>query len=143
MTVHRRARPYDSWGRYCGARKRQLTRPSETCRRPAGWGTWHPGVGRCKLHGGARGYTHGRYSRVAREHLLPAVARTMAEYSIRTLVTIISARIFDEDRRNELLDLVLTETGLMPYLETDDAASAPDSRHGEAGDWTTGATRKM
>ena len=23
------------------------------CRRPAGWGTDHPGMGRCKLHGGA------------------------------------------------------------------------------------------
>lgn len=23
------------------------------CRRPAGWGTTHPGIGRCKLHGGS------------------------------------------------------------------------------------------
>lgn len=33
----------------CGAR----TRGGGNCRRPAGWGTDHPGVGRCKLHGGA------------------------------------------------------------------------------------------
>lgn len=34
----------------CGARKRQ---GEGCCRRPAGWGTSHPGTGRCKLHGGA------------------------------------------------------------------------------------------
>lgn len=34
----------------CGARKRQ---GEGCCRRPAGWGTDHPGTGRCKLHGGA------------------------------------------------------------------------------------------
>ena len=34
---------------YCGARKRQ---GEGTCRHPAGWGTPHPGTGRCKLHGG-------------------------------------------------------------------------------------------
>ena len=33
----------------CGARKRQGGAP---CGRPAGAGTRHPGVGRCKLHGG-------------------------------------------------------------------------------------------
>ncbi len=36
--------------RLCGARKRQGV---GTCRRPAGWGTSHVGVGCCKLHGGA------------------------------------------------------------------------------------------
>ncbi len=32
----------------CGARNRA----GNPCRRPAGWGTDHPGAGRCKLHGG-------------------------------------------------------------------------------------------
>lgn len=36
--------------RYCGGAKRQ---GEGTCTRPAGWGTTHPGVGRCKLHGGS------------------------------------------------------------------------------------------
>jgi hypothetical protein len=35
--------------KYCGAPKRQG--PGD-CTRPAGWGTGHPGIGRCKLHGG-------------------------------------------------------------------------------------------
>ena len=34
----------------CGARKRQS---EGTCRRPAGWGTDHVGIGACKLHGGS------------------------------------------------------------------------------------------
>ena len=34
----------------CGAKTRRSGTP---CRRPAGWGTDHPGRGRCKLHGGA------------------------------------------------------------------------------------------
>jgi len=34
----------------CGATARSTGQP---CRRPAGWGTNHPGAGRCKLHGGA------------------------------------------------------------------------------------------
>ncbi len=50
----------------CAAR----TRAGTPCQKPAGWGTAHPGEGRCKLHGGAtpRGadhprYKHGRYSK--------------------------------------------------------------------------------
>lgn len=36
--------------RVCGAKKKQ---GAGACQRPAGWGTGHPGSGRCKLHGGA------------------------------------------------------------------------------------------
>lgn len=41
MTVPRQRYPQ------CGAVKR-----GNACRRPAGWGTEHPGFGHCKLHGG-------------------------------------------------------------------------------------------
>lgn len=34
---------------HCGAQTREHT----PCQRPAGWGTQHHGVGRCKLHGGS------------------------------------------------------------------------------------------
>lgn len=37
-------------GRYCGGKKHQ---GEGTCTQTAGWGTSHPGVGRCKLHGGS------------------------------------------------------------------------------------------
>ena len=45
----------------CNAR---LLKRNGHCQRPAGWGTPHPGAGRCKLHGGcahAANITHGRY----------------------------------------------------------------------------------
>jgi hypothetical protein len=46
MTGGQPAKRYET----CGAKKRQ---GEGTCTRPAGWGTDHPGVGRCKLHGGS------------------------------------------------------------------------------------------
>lgn len=45
----------------CGARKRQT---DGTCQRPAGWGTPHTGIGRCKLHGGST-ISHIRSAEVA------------------------------------------------------------------------------
>jgi len=46
----------------CGARLRQGT---GRCRRPAGWGTHHPGVGVCKLHGGAAPQTYTKHSKLS------------------------------------------------------------------------------
>jgi hypothetical protein len=40
----------DRDSRYCGGDRGPEQPP---CRRPAGWGTPHPGIGRCKLHGGS------------------------------------------------------------------------------------------
>lgn len=42
--------PGDRGKSFCDAKKRQ---GPGCCRRPAGWGTQHVGVGRCKLHGGS------------------------------------------------------------------------------------------
>ena len=45
--------PPDETGRvaeFCGAKKRQ---GEGTCTQPAGWGTNHVGIGRCRLHGGS------------------------------------------------------------------------------------------
>jgi hypothetical protein len=50
----------------CGAKKRG---GPGLCTRPAGWGTDHAGVGKCKLHGGASPIKHGRYSKIPRERL--------------------------------------------------------------------------
>lgn len=50
----------------CGATARSTGKP---CQRPAGWGTDHPGQGRCKLHGGKSPIKHGRYSKITRPRL--------------------------------------------------------------------------
>lgn len=69
-----RKQPHDS--KYCGAK----TRKGTPCRRPAGWGTSHPGTGRCKLHGGAsngpgpgnkNAVKHGIYETIIRDRLSP------------------------------------------------------------------------
>jgi len=47
------------------------------CQRPAGWSTTHPGIGRCKLHGGsgsAASVTHGMRSRYPHTQLGPLIA---------------------------------------------------------------------
>ena len=41
-------KPHDKNYKICGAK----TRKGTPCQRPSGWGTNHPGSGKCKLHGG-------------------------------------------------------------------------------------------
>ena len=50
--------------RHCNARKRQ---GEGLCAQRAGWGTDHPGEGRCKLHGGCNPIKHGYYSTVTHQ----------------------------------------------------------------------------
>lgn len=45
----------------CGAKRKSDGKP---CTQPAGWGTDHFGVGRCRFHGGCTPIKHGRYSTV-------------------------------------------------------------------------------
>lgn len=54
----------------CGGKKRQ---GSGTCTRPAGWGTDHPGIGRCKLHGGSTPNHRKHAARVEAEVLAQAM----------------------------------------------------------------------
>jgi hypothetical protein len=63
MTDGSMPRPHDRFPR-CDARHRQ--QPELRCQLPAGWGTSHPGSGRCKHHGGSSRITHGRYSTITR-----------------------------------------------------------------------------
>lgn len=60
----------------CGAKKRQGT---GVCTQKAGWGTDHPGSGRCKLHGGAAPVKHGRYSKVLRKRVGELAAQFEAD----------------------------------------------------------------
>lgn len=55
-------------GPYCGAKKK-AARGGGPCRQTAGAGTNHPGVGRCKWHGGNAPILHGRYSKIQRPRI--------------------------------------------------------------------------
>jgi len=57
----------------CGAKTTR--RPGGTCQLVAGYGTDHPGQGRCKWHGGCNPIKSGRYSKIKREELREAIER--------------------------------------------------------------------
>jgi hypothetical protein len=63
--------------RLCGAAKRQ---GGGHCRKPAGWGTSHPGRGRCRLHGGA---TRSQTKRAADEEIEERASAMLAELGTR------------------------------------------------------------
>jgi hypothetical protein len=57
----------------CGGLKRDGS--GDLCTRPAGWGTDHPGTGKCKLHGGAALIKHGLHSEVMTVSLFDRIAQ--------------------------------------------------------------------
>ncbi len=76
----------------CGAK----TRGGTPCRRPAGWGTEHPGEGRCKLHGGCspRGHLHPRYKHG--RYACHEIVVTAEE--VRGVVGVNDAKVLFDDR---------------------------------------------
>jgi hypothetical protein len=129
MTASGSPIPHDS--RYCAARKKQPAVPGDRCRRPAGWGTSHVGFGRCKLHGGANGYRHGRYSAVVRQHHLPAIHEKMTNYAIRTLIDALTVLVHDDEVRVELLQSVFEAAGLARRDEWQESPRV-DAENGDA-----------
>jgi hypothetical protein len=75
MTDLSMPKPYDRFPP-CDARHRK--QPELRCQLPAGWGTSHPGSGRCKHHGGSSRITHGRYSTILRPAILERLAALQA-----------------------------------------------------------------
>lgn len=63
----------------CGATKKQ---DEGTCELPAGWGTDHPGVGNCKLHGGSTPNGIENARKILRQHLDP-LTRSLVEQALK------------------------------------------------------------
>lgn len=90
----------------CGAKRNKT---DATCARPAGWGTDHPGTGRCKLHGGLSPAPTGRYSTVNRARVQELLHQFMADPDplnllpeaalLRALLTEFIERFDDQDRQ--------------------------------------------
>lgn len=115
MTVRQTAEAHDSSEReyvrgpyapastpICGAKGKQKGQP---CKRPAGWGTDHPGVGKCKLHGGLSPAPTGRYSKIQR----PRVKELLQQFES------------DPDPMNLLPEAQLLRALLTDYIERYDA----------------------
>jgi len=88
------------------------TKAETLCQRPAGWGTDHPGQGRCKLHAGVSGtITHGRYSKIKR----PALKAVMAQYEA------------DPEPLNLLPELAFLRSVLHDYVDGKGMPPDPDT----------------
>lgn len=85
----------------CGAKNRQ----GKPCGHENGWGTDHPGEGRCRLHGGATPIKHGRYSTITRR-------------SIRQKMDALAA---DKNPLDLEPDLLLLRALLVDYIERYDS----------------------
>jgi hypothetical protein len=85
----------------CGAK----TRAGTPCNRPAGWGTNHVEVGKCKLHGGATPIKHGLYSKYTKNKLADVVQALVDDpelINLRQQIAFKQALILD--RLNQLSD---------------------------------------
>jgi hypothetical protein len=87
----------------CNAKNRK----GGLCHRPAGWGTPHPGQGRCKFHGGLSLVRSGRYSKITR----PRYAELIAEHAA------------DPDPLNILPELAAARALFQDFIERYDAFS--------------------
>lgn len=90
----------------CGARRNKT---GALCKRPAGWGTDHPGEGKCKLHGGVGQKPSTRYQ--------------LANAS-PTLQQAIEQQQTDPDPLNLLPDLLLARALLSDGIERHSQATA-------------------
>lgn len=78
----------------CGAK----TRGGGLCRKGSGWGTDHPGQGRCKLHGGATPIRHGRYSTIRRPEIRALIEKHEADPDpLNVLPELAAARALFQD----------------------------------------------
>lgn len=98
----------------CGARKKD----GERCRRPAGWGTGHKGVGQCRAHGGN---TPGN------------VIASERELAKRFAVGMLGAEV-ETDALGALVLSVRLAAGMVAYYRSQAASLVEDGRQTSAGE---------
>lgn len=100
----------------CGATAKRTRQP---CQRPAGWGTDHPGLGRCKLHGGATPIRSGRYSGIKRDDFKARIDRFLADPDPLDLADEIAMlRAFLEDFVDRWDDIFGPDGALLAWHES-------------------------
>ncbi|GGM27008.1 hypothetical protein GCM10011608_09780 [Micromonospora sonchi] len=92
----------------CGG-KRRGEGAGKLCTRPAGWGTDHPGTGRCKMHGGS-----------TKSHKV-AGQKALAEQAVKTF-----GLPREIDPRDALLEEVHRTAGAVAWLHEQVQALTPD-----------------
>lgn len=89
-------------GLLCGAKRRAKSQP---CARPAGWGTEHVGVGRCKLHGGCTP-SHIEHARLQ--------LVTLASPAVAELQRLLNAPDVSDETKLRTVVAVLDRVGMAP-----------------------------
>lgn len=101
---------------FCGAKLRKQNR---LCQHAAGYGTDHPGKGRCKYHGGCSLVKHGRYSSIKSQRLHEYFAALEEDRDpLDLLPDVIALRALfldfmnrcEEERPGQSLDLINAHT---------------------------------
>ena len=108
MTADGRSRDRDK--PKCGGKRRGT---EGQCQRPAGWGTDHPGIGACKLHGGSTPNHHKNALKVQAQ-------RDVTAFGARTDITAPEA----------LLELVQSKAAEVAYWDGRVAELSDDARAG-------------
>jgi len=97
-------------GRHCNAKRKQ---GPGLCRKPAGWGTGHVGIGACRNHGGAtRNHQTSAFNEQARRELarldVPAVADPLTELK-KLAGQVVAWKDALSDKVNELTAIRFTD----------------------------------
>jgi hypothetical protein len=101
----------------CGAKKRGES--GGQCARPAGWGTDHPGTGRCKLHGGATPVGHGMRSTVHTTRLSDLIEKHLKNPDpLNLLPELAQLRAFAEDLLNRWDEIYGPDGALLAWHES-------------------------
>lgn len=102
-------------GPICGGKTRG-TRKGGECQQPAGWGTSHPGYGRCKLHGGStQTQTAKALKQMARDEVLrttglPVFVRSVDRYVIRAVaLAVVNALDLTVDQQVRAREVLASE----------------------------------
>lgn len=114
----------------CGGRSRKT---GALCKRPAGWGTDHPGTGKCKLHGGCskgppkgsqNNLRHGLYARLFPADLLEQAAAMRGSIAAELDIARIQLSIVIEKLQANNLDVTKVEIKTLALEEADGKGEA-------------------
>lgn len=100
----------------CGSNRK---RNAGKCNRPSGWGTDHPGQGRCKLHGGSTPIKSGRYSKITRPALRERIERFESDPDPTNLLPEVALlRAFTEDLIERFDEIYGEDGALLAWHES-------------------------
>ena len=118
----------------CGGRSRKT---GALCKRPAGWGTDHPGTGSCKLHGGCSkgapvgnqyARKHGLYARLFPADLLEQAAQMRGSIAAELDIARIQLSIVIEKLQANALDITKLEIKTLAMEEAGGNGEAKRAR---------------